>query len=191
MAETFPSVSFHIPNLKSGEESAWTEVCGRFQIGLTSKARYLVRSAKMQKQVNAEDLVQETLLKVWRSREKFRGETTAQLAKWMLTILRNTFLDKCRKKILEQSKETWQNVHADTATPSAILAVGEQEAKLLAALEELTADQQKVIAMRIFEGMTFPQIAEKTNSNVNTVSGIYRRGLIKTTKILGQIECDL
>lgn len=185
MAQNFPSVSIHIPQLKCGDERAWSEVCNRFQIGLASKARQLVRGSGLhQKRFSADDLVQETLLKVWRSHNTFRGETTAQLAKWMLTTLRNTFLDKCRRKNLEQSKETWRGVCGTTKTPSAIVAFGEREAELLAALEELSHDQQRVIAMRIFEGLSFPQIAAATDTNINTVGGIYRRGLIRMTQIL-------
>lgn len=185
MAHDFPSVSIYIPQLKCGNERAWSEVCDRFQIGLASKARQLVRGSGLhQKRFSADDLVQETFLKVWRSRSSFRGETTAQLALWMLTVLRNTFLDKCRRKNLEQSKETWRGVCGAIETPSAIVSVGEREAELLAALEELSHDQQIVIAMRIFEGLSFPQIAIATDTNINTVGGIYRRGLIRMTQLL-------
>ena len=185
MAHDFPSVSIYIPQLKCGNERAWSEVCDRFQIGLASKARQLVRGSGLhQRRFSADDLVQETFLKVWRSRSSFRGETTAQLALWMLTVLRNTFLDKCRRKNLEQSKETWRGVCGAIETPSAIVSVGEREAELLAALEELSHDQQIVIAMRIFEGLSFPQIAIATDTNINTVGGIYRRGLIRMTQLL-------
>ena len=185
MIRDFPSVSIHIPQLKCGDELAWTEVCGRFQIGLSSKARQLVRGSGVhQKRFNADDLVQETFLKVWRNRNTFRGETTAQLAMWMLTVLRNTFFDKCRRKNLEQSKEAWQEVCGESETPSAIVAFAEREAELLASLEELTRDQQRVIAMRLFENLSFPEIAAATDTNINTVGGIYRRGLIRMTQIL-------
>jgi len=181
----FPSVSLYIPDLKSGSERAWTEVCGRFQIGLESKARQLVRfSSVNQRRLNADDLVQETFLRVWRNREKFRGESTGQLAKWMLTILQNVFRDICRRKNIELSRETWQQVCGETDTPSMIVSVAEQEAEILAALETLNVDQQRVISMRVFEGLTFPQIADKTKINVNTVTGIYRRGLTKIIRIL-------
>ena len=185
MAEGFPSVSIFIPELKSGDEEAWTEVCKRFQIGLTSKANQLVRnSGTLKKRLHSDDLVQETYLKVWRSRKCFRGKTTAELAMWMLTVLKNTFIDNCRRRSVEYQKETWQEVCGGTETPSAIVSFGEQEAELLTALQELTEDQQRVIAMRIFEGLSFRQIASQTDSNINTVGGIYRRGLIRITRIL-------
>ena len=65
MMRDFPSVSIHIPQLKCGDELAWTEVCARFQIGLSSKARQLVRGSGLhQKRFSADDLVQETFLTV-------------------------------------------------------------------------------------------------------------------------------
>lgn len=185
MAETFSSVSVYLPALNSGDEQAWTEVCSRFQIGLISKARQLVNgSSVVRKNLHAEDLVQETLLKVWKARDRFQCESTAQLAKWMLTILKNTFIDCCRKKNIEFPIETWQEVYSEVGTPSGILSQGEREAELLAALDELNSNQQTVIAMRFFEGLSFPEIAKRTQQNVNTVGGLYRRGLIRITSIL-------
>ena len=185
MSRVFPSVSILIPRLKSGDEQAWSEVHTKFRIGLTSKARQLVRtSGAIQNKINPDDLVQETLLKVWRNRETFRGDSTGQLAKWILTTLRNTFLDICRRKNIEQSQETWREVFSVTRTPSEIASSIEQESELLAALEELSPKQQRVIAMRVFEGLSFPKIAELTETNVNTIAGIYRRGLIRVSTVL-------
>ena len=185
MANAFPSISFHIPRLRTGEEAAWAAVCEGFRIGLCSKARQLIgSSAQYRKRISPEDLVQETFLKVWQHRASFQGETTAQLAKWMLTILKNAFVDHCRRKNSELSEDDWRDFRADTQTPSVIFKINEQEAELLAALEELNFDQQKVIAMKIFEGMSFPQIAERTGININTLGGIYRRGLMRLAKSL-------
>ena len=192
MTELFSSVSFYLPALNIGDEQAWTEVCGRFQIGLNSKARQLVQgSAAVRKNMSSEDLVQETLLKVWRSRDRFEGDSTAQVAKWMLTILKNTFVDCCRRKNIEFPIDTWRDVSDEEPTPSMVLSNGEQEAELLAALDELDVHQQRVIAMKIFEGLTFSQIAEKTQLNINTIGGHYRRGLLRITKILRKIEREI
>ena len=190
MSTKFPSVSFLIPKLKSGDESAWAEVHSKFRIGLSSKARQLIRTTGThKKKLSADDLVQETFLKVWRNRAAFRGDTSSQLSKWMLVTLKNTFLDVCRRKDLEKSIETWRELHAHSQTPSAIVSSVEQEAEFLNALEELSPDQQRVIAMRVFEGLSFPAIAEQTDMNLNTVSGIYRRGLLRVTKLLRPSSC--
>jgi len=95
-----------------------------------------------------------------------------------------TFIDCCRQKNIEFSIETWREVYSEVGTPSGILSQGEREAELLAAIDELNPQQQAVIAMRFFEGLSFPEIAKKTEQNVNTVGGTYRRGLIRITSIL-------
>ena len=185
MANAFPSISFHIPRFRTGEEAAWVAVCEGFRIGLCSKARQLIgSSAQYRKRLCPEDLVQETFLKVWQHRASFHGDTTPQLAKWMLTILKNAFLDHCRRKNSEHSEEDWRVFRADIQTPSVIVTINEQEAELLAALEKLNPDQQSIIAMKIFEGMSFPEIATRTGININTLGGIYRRGLIRLAKSL-------
>jgi len=185
MHEPFPSISVLIPDLKSGDYAAWNDLCEKFRIGLTSKARLLVKSSS-QRNLNAEDLVQETFMKAWNARDSFRGRTTSRLAKWLLTILNNTFLDQCRRKDSETSAPTWFGFQGKDATASQAIISVEQEANLHASLAELDSNTQLIINLRIFEGLKFSEIAAETNSNIHTVASAYRRGIQRVYKLVAK-----
>ena len=102
MSERFPSISVLIPQLKSGNESAWNNLCDKFRTALVCKTRFLIENSRIQKDYSPDDLVQETFLKAWKQHAAFRGETTPQLVKWMITILRHTFYDWCKARRLKQ-----------------------------------------------------------------------------------------
>ncbi len=188
MAKYFPSIAILIPGLKQGDDAAWNSLCDKFRDGLISKARYLFNSVDLNEEHSPEDLVQETLLKAWKQRATFRGTTTSQLAKWMLTILRNTLRDWCRRDPPKFNVATWFGFSDQGESPSAEFLSLEQEAELHACLAELEPRSQQVLNLRTFEGLKFSEIAEKLGLNINTVAGIYRRGILKLTEMMNQQE---
>ena len=187
----FPSIAMIIPELKIGDEQAWNSLCDRFRAGLISKTRQLINASNLSRKVGPEDIVQETFLKAWNQRATFRGQTTSQFAKWILTILRNTFLDWCRKAPGELTVPTWYGFDADEESPSGAMISVELEAELHACMSELDARQQEVLTLRHFEGLKFVEMSERLNQNINTVAGTYRRSLARLTELLHQRGVNL
>jgi len=142
-----------------------------------------------------QDVVQETLLRAWRKRDSFRGDTTAQFSKWLLVILRNHFIDRCGAIKRDISIVTWHQdspLESESAnsveTPSYHVMNREEESRLHVALVELDPQERRIVDMRSFEGKKFSEIAEETGININTVVGIYRRSLRKLSRLMS--ECD-
>ena len=79
MQPCFPSVTQLIPRLKLGDEQAWNELCEKFRPGLQFRYELMVRSMSEQRS-NKEDVVQETFVKAWKSRESFQGKPHLRLA---------------------------------------------------------------------------------------------------------------
>lgn len=179
MPKLFPSIATMIPELKRGDENAWEQLCNHFRPGLTSRTRVYLSASKSGQRLSPEDVVQETLLKAWHKRETFRGTTTSQFAKWILTILRNQCLNTFRDINPEASLATWFEFDDHNKTPSSRLVSIEQEASLHACIASLEEGQRNVIILRHFEGLKFAEIAKQTKMNINTVAGIYRRGIAK------------
>ena len=184
MRESFPSISMMIPALKEGDKDSWNDLCEKFRPGMMSKSRFLIRSNRLLKKFSANDLVQEAYLKAWRNHDSFRGESTSQFAKWLLTILRNTFHDWCRQLSPDSSIPTWFDFAAEGETPSAVMISMEREAEMHSCLAEMEPRCQAILFMRHFEGLKFIEIAEQLEMNINTVAGIYRRGLVKLTAMV-------
>ena len=188
MKKAFPSVSFLIPELRSGEILAWNELCDKFRVGMQGKSRLMIRASKVELRCTPEDLVQETFLKAWEQHGSFRGETTAQLAKWLLVILKNTFLDWSRQVKPEAMVPTWFDFSGQDETPSQTLLSIEREAMLHSCLATLEPKYQEVIVYRHFEGLKFAEIAQRLDTSLNIVAGTYRRGLEQLEKAMNKIS---
>lgn len=170
----------HIELVKSGNTEAWNFVRKNFEAGLRSRAAQLLRNSGLDEHVGADDLVQETWLKAWNKRESFRGETVPQYVKWLLTILKNTFIDKHRKRPFELSAPAaLANAIGPSKTPSENVRMAERDSSLIANLEKLDSLTRVIITLKHFKGLTFREIADRVGKNPNSVASIYRRAMVR------------
>ena len=188
MSKLFPSIAMMIPELKLGDEDAWERLCNCFRPGLISRTRVYLNASRHRARLHPEDVVQETFLKAWNKRETFRGETTSQFAKWILTILRNQFVNSTRSIKTEAAFATWFEFNDKSPTPSTQLISVEREALLHACIADMNEELRNIIVLRHFEGKKFSEIAEQTHTNINTVAGLYRRGIAKLTYTMQQLK---
>lgn len=140
----------------------------------------------------AEDLVQETFIKVWKSlgkydpKQSFRG--------WIFTIARNTTTDYMRKKktipfsVLSKDDDyLFEDTLSDDAElPDETLAQLEDTASLEKILATLPIDYQIVLLLHYQEGLTFEEIGDVVDKPPNTVKSWHRRALIQLREVLHQ-----
>lgn len=123
----------------------------------------------------AEDLSQETFLKMFLSIAKFKGD--CEVKTWALTIARNTFLSYARKKkavlleehVLEMAPSPYRN-----EPESSVLQQEERELiqNIMLALNE---SERTVLLLCDYEGLTYEETARITNISSDAVKGrIYR-----------------
>lgn len=122
----------------------------------------------------AEDLVQDTMLKAYRSWRQYRPGTNAK--GWLLTILRNTFINDYRRRKLEPVA-----MDLETAEPLAIprdVADADPEgaffarivdAKVIEAIDALPTEFREVLVLSDMEGLSYAEIAEALQVPVGTV----------------------
>jgi RNA polymerase sigma-70 factor (ECF subfamily) len=128
---------------------------------------------------DAEDLVQDTLLRAYRAIESFDG---AHPRAWMLTILRNTHINRARKRqpLLLSDGESAQRVLEQTGPPSPSseeVALSEQfEPVVVRALRELPADFRAVIELVDLQGLSYAQAADRLGIPKGTVMSRLHRG---------------
>ena len=187
----FSSITYLMPQLKIGDEEAWNNLCDKFRIGLAHRARKFITDSKITSALNADDLVQESLLKAWNQIGKFNGSTTAQFAAWLFKIIRNTFLDWCKSpkhKSASAGSIAWFDFEDMVESPSKIVINTELESRLYACLAELNPPNQEAIILRHFDGLKFNEIAERMKINANTAASHYRRGIATLKQQLDNVE---
>jgi len=159
-----------------GEEQAFEELVERMEKPLIHFIlRYLGDWSA------AEDLFQETMLRVVRNIREFRPQ--ASLQTWIFTIARNLCLDrlKSRKRRKEVSLDAPQKapggkvidfrevLRERASGPEARAAGGEQEAEVQRGLGLLAARKREVLILRVFLGLSYEEVARVVGSPVGTV----------------------
>jgi RNA polymerase sigma-70 factor (ECF subfamily) len=122
----------------------------------------------------AEDLVQDTMLKAYRSWRQYRPGTNAK--GWLLTILRNTFINDYRRRKHEPIA-----MDLEAAEPHALYRSIQEsdpegaffsqivDAKVLEAIDALPPEFREVLVLSDIEGMRYGEIAETLQIPVGTV----------------------
>jgi len=130
-------------------------------------ARWLARNDH-----DAEDLVQETYLKAFRSFASFQPGTNFRA--WIFRILRNTFLSSCpvRERQLMvglDSEEQTLPAFVTCTTPESLFIDSSGIAAIRTAIEELPAIYREVILMCDVEEASYKEIAEVLSIPIGTV----------------------
>jgi RNA polymerase sigma-70 factor (ECF subfamily) len=146
----------------------------------------------------AEDIFQETFIKVIRSLKRGKYVENGKFVSWVLRISHNLIIDHFRKEKLQgtvsndsldvdifNSQKFSDFTIEDEMVNNQILS----EVKEL--VKELPEDQQQVIHMRHYMGLSFKEIAEQTDVSINTALGRMRYALINLRKLIKQKNLEL
>lgn len=139
-------------------------------------------------QSDAEDVLQETWVQVWRRASSFdasRGSVPA----WLMTITRSRALDLIRSRTARSKREEIAEPPKQTAPdPGQSAESASVREKLRAAFRELGPERAQVLKLAYWEGLSQSEIAERTGSPLGTVKSWTRQGLERMRKILPEGE---
>lgn len=135
---------------------------------------------------DAEEAVQETFVRVWRSAGQYDG-TKASVGSWVLSITRNLCIDELRRRrrrapetpFLEDAPDPPARERTEDEVVQKI--VGEE---VRAALQSLPADQRSAIELVYFRGLTSQEVGQLLNAPAPTVRSRLRLGLLKLAAVL-------
>src|ERR1019366_5737586 len=137
----------------------------------------------------AEDLVQETFLRVWNRVQGFDAARGA-LGPWVLAIARNRAIDHIRSigsRMDRNSFEFDAREHPSLFVDMEREVFNTDHARIIrAALAKLNANQQKVIELAYYEGLSQTEIAERMEQPLGTVKTCVRAALNHLRDELGQ-----
>ena len=137
----------------------------------------------------AEDIVQEAFLSVWRSSVRYKPER-GNLRSWLLSVVHNRAIDSLRRSIVHTRNQVdadgiEERQASDELTD--VEALRRDEARTVrSAMERLPADQLRVVELAYFGGFTHSQIAEMLEMPLGTVKGRMRLALEKMRDGLGE-----
>ncbi|WP_108659275.1 sigma-70 family RNA polymerase sigma factor [Acuticoccus kandeliae] len=134
----------------------------------------------------AEDVVQDAYVKIWRYAERFSA-SRARAMTWMIAIARNLAIDKLRaRKTPVAALELAEKV-ADNAMRPDERAMASSEAKrLIACIKSLEDQDARLVRIAYFGGVTYAALAERDGTPLGTVKSRMRRALSMLRGCLSQ-----
>jgi RNA polymerase sigma-70 factor (ECF subfamily) len=132
-------------------------------------------------QGEAEEIVQETFLEVWR-RARDYDAARGSAAAWIATIARTRAIDRLRaRSAASRTRRALAAEPAREAAPTPLEDVEQRAARerIAAAMATLPDEQRKPIELAFFEGLSYPEIAERTDAPLGTIKTRVRLGMEK------------
>ena len=164
-----------------GDSGAVREVLDSYGGLVYSLARRFTRNEQ-----EAEDAAQEIFLDVWRSAGRYDPSLGAEVT-FVATIARRRLIDRARKTGREGTKATLavEPEHPGSRVESERFERSDEIHRAQEAIESLSVEQQKVLRLSIYHGLSHERIAEATGLPLGTVKTHARRGLIRLRELLG------
>ncbi len=153
----------------AGDADEWAVWLDRHGASLVLLARQRVTS-----RADAEDVVQDAFVRFWRSRHRAADPTA-----YLYTCVRHCALNWQRGRERRSRRE---RVAARPEAEASLTGPPEQDerrATIEAVLRDLPETQREVLVMKIWGGLSFPQIAEALRISANTAASRYRYALAR------------
>ena len=131
----------------------------------------------------AEEILQDTFLKIWKYRESY-DESKGRFFTWMLNIARNTAIDQTRLKSFSQKNQELDNVVSIIDSRDQenfnVDAIGIREL-----IEKLPEEHRSIIDLVYFKGFTHIEAAEALSIPLGTLKTRLRLAIVQLRKTFG------
>lgn len=134
----------------------------------------------------SEEAVQEIYVKIWHNADRYRANGFSPMT-WLITIARNTAIDRLRKRREGQAGLDAAEVLADPAPgPEAQAVASDERARLHQCLGTLDPDRAQAVRRAYLEGDTYAQLSAQYGVPLNTMRTWLRRSLLKLKECLSR-----
>ncbi len=150
--------------------------------------------------VDASDLVQQTLLEAHRDRGHFHGQTEVEWFAWLRKALYHNFLDACARAQAGKRNAGQRALEADLTqsfigldeflvapdTSPSNRAIRNEELKRLAeAIEQLPQQQREAVLLKHIVGLTLAEVGDRLGCSPPATAGLLYRGRQRLQELLG------
>jgi len=168
-----------------GDESAFATLLNRHKSKVLTTIFLIVKDRE-----HAEDLLQDTFLKVVRKLKSGEYSNEGEFVQWVCRIARNMAIDSFRKdkryphQDIDEMPRVHNSVIYSEESIESLKIKDDTHALLRKTIQALPEVQREVVMMRHFAEMSFQEIAEETGVSINTALGRMRYALINLRKQL-------
>ncbi len=165
----------------NGSAFAWEKLVKRYESKIYNHGLRLMGNSS-----DAMDLMQEVFLGVYRNLHRFRGD--AKFSSWIFRIAHNKAIDLNRKKRLlagypvdkDGEGDAFDSIpDEDAITPELEIQESQQNSHIMAMLNNLPFDQRLIVELKVFQSLTFEEIAEMQGISDNTAKTRFYTALRK------------
>jgi RNA polymerase sigma factor (sigma-70 family) len=146
----------------------------------------------------AEDIFQDTFIKVIRSLKNGKYNDNGKFLSWVLRISHNLIIDHYRKEKQLQTisndscgKDVFNSQKFSDKTIEDQMVNNQISREIRQLIQELPQDQKEVIILRHYCDMSFKEIADHTNVSINTALGRMRYALINLRRLVEEKQLSL
>jgi RNA polymerase sigma-70 factor (ECF subfamily) len=176
-----------------GERGAISQLIDRHSNRVRDYIRMMVKDRDL-----ADDILQETLIKVVRVIDQGRYADTGKFLSWVLRIAHNQVIDYFRSqksaKTINESDAGYNVLgtlrFADSTVEDKLIAE-QVAADVRRLVEHLPEEQREVVMLRYYSGLSFQEIADQTDVSINTALGRMRYALINMRKMIQEKKISL
>jgi RNA polymerase sigma-70 factor (ECF subfamily) len=162
-AQTATSDEVLISRIASGDKLAMQVLFARHHVRVFRFVLRLVRN-----EANAEDLISEVFLDVWRQAGKFEGRSS--VSTWLLSIARFKALSSLRKKSEgELTDEAAEAIEDDADTPEVTIQKKDKAQALRECLKSLSPEHQEIVDLVYYHEKSVEEASEILGIPENTV----------------------
>ena len=137
----------------------------------------------------AEDILQEVYVNVWRAAKSFDAAQSQPLT-WLTSIARNRAIDSLRRKQTQplmqtnfsqpdnEDSDVYDTVADDAPGPLDLLSRASDARALASCMQALSAQQRQSVALAFFDGLSHAEVAANMRQPLGTVKSWVRRALL-------------
>jgi RNA polymerase sigma-70 factor (ECF subfamily) len=169
-----------LERIARGERAAFAQCVEQYGDLVWSLSRRMAKN-----NADAEDGAQEIFVSIWKKAARFDAARGTEVA-FIATLARRALIDRHRTQKRHSAEVVMNEMDGPwSAIDDARGEISSDAVQAAAAMKKLKPEQQRVIALAVWEGLSQNEIAGVTGMPLGTVKSLMRRGLLSIREMLG------
>ncbi len=176
-----------VTRAQTGDRGAFDQLA----VSVTDVVLAIIRrrvGPELREKLDAEDVLQETFLRAFRSIGEFRWEGERSFERWLSGIATNFILHSARKYGLRKHLRIVRDPPASDVSPSRHQRREERLSRLNRSVDELSPEYREVVRLSRMEGLKIEEIAKRMGRSSSSVRNLLFRAMKQLRESFGDTE---